>query len=49
MMRRRMVARMRGLSQPVFDNWIKKMNGKGYYGAKSLAEAQRLIAKYKAQ
>jgi hypothetical protein len=40
---------MRKVSQPVFDDWIKEVNGKGYDGAKSLAEAQRLIAKYKAQ
>jgi TRAP-type C4-dicarboxylate transport system substrate-binding protein len=43
------VARMRKVSQPVFDDWIKEVNGKGYDGARSLAEAQRLIAKYKAQ
>jgi TRAP-type transport system periplasmic protein len=43
------VARMRKVSKPVFDEWIKEMNGKGYDGAKALAEAERLIAKYKAQ
>ena len=42
------IARMRKASQPVFDDWIKEMNGKGYDGAKLLAEAERLIAKYKA-
>ena len=41
-------ARMRKASQPVFDDWIKEMNGKGYDGNKLLAEAERLIAKYKA-
>ena len=42
------IARMRKASQPVFDDWIKEMNGKGYDGAKLLSEAERLIAKYKA-
>jgi TRAP-type C4-dicarboxylate transport system substrate-binding protein len=41
-------ARMRKVSQPVYDDWIKEMNGKGYDGAKLVAEAERLIAKYKA-
>jgi TRAP-type C4-dicarboxylate transport system substrate-binding protein len=42
------IARWRKVSQPVFDDWIKEMNGKGYDGAKLVAEAERLIAKYKA-
>ena len=41
--------RWRKASQPVFSDWIKEMNGKGYDGAKLLAEAERLIAKHKAQ
>jgi TRAP-type C4-dicarboxylate transport system substrate-binding protein len=42
------IARMRKVSQPVYDDWIKEMNGKGYDGAKLIAEAERLIAKHKA-
>ena len=42
-------ARWRKASQPVYDDWIKEMNGKGLDGAKLVAEAERLIAKYKGQ
>mgnify|MGYP001282599566 CR=1 FL=1 len=42
-------ARMRKASQPVYDDWIKEMNAKGYDGAKLVAEAERLIAKHKAE
>jgi TRAP-type C4-dicarboxylate transport system substrate-binding protein len=42
------LARMRKVSQPVYDDWIKEMNGKGYDGAKLVVEAERLIAKHKA-
>jgi TRAP-type C4-dicarboxylate transport system substrate-binding protein len=41
-------ARWRKVSQPVFDDWIKELNGRGYDGAKLVAEAERLIGKYKA-
>jgi TRAP-type C4-dicarboxylate transport system substrate-binding protein len=41
-------ARWRKASQPVFDEWIKEMNAKGQDGAKLVAEAERLIAKYRA-
>jgi TRAP-type C4-dicarboxylate transport system substrate-binding protein len=43
------LARWRKVSQPVFDDWIKEMNGKGYDGAKLVSEAERLTAKYRAQ
>lgn len=42
------IARMRKVSQPVYDDWIKEMNSKGYDGAKLIADAERLINKYKA-
>jgi TRAP-type C4-dicarboxylate transport system substrate-binding protein len=42
------LARWRKVSQPVYDDWIKEMNGKGMDGAKLVAEAERLIAKYRA-
>jgi TRAP-type C4-dicarboxylate transport system substrate-binding protein len=42
------IARWRKASQPVFDEWIKEMNAKGHDGGKLVAEAERLIAKYKA-
>jgi TRAP-type C4-dicarboxylate transport system substrate-binding protein len=40
-------ARWRKASQPVYDEWIKEANAKGLDGAKLIAEAERLIAKYK--
>jgi TRAP-type C4-dicarboxylate transport system substrate-binding protein len=40
-------ARWRKASQPVYDEWIKEVNAKGLDGAKLVAEAERLIAKYK--
>lgn len=42
-------ARWRKASQPVYDAWVKEMNAKGLDGAKLLSEAERLIAKHKAQ
>jgi TRAP-type C4-dicarboxylate transport system substrate-binding protein len=42
-------ARWRKASQPVYDAWVKEMNAKGLDGAKLLSEAERLIAKNKAE
>jgi TRAP-type transport system periplasmic protein len=43
------LARWRKASQPVFDEWIKEMDGKGLDGAKLVSEAERLVAKYRSQ
>jgi TRAP-type transport system periplasmic protein len=42
------IARWRKASQPVYDEWIKEMNAKGFDGAKLVETAEKLIAKYKA-
>ena len=40
--------RWRKVTQPVYDSWIKDLDGKGYDGKHLVEEAQRLVAKYKA-
>jgi len=42
-------ARWRKASQPVYDAWIKEMDGKGLPGRKLVEEADRLVAKYKSE
>jgi TRAP-type C4-dicarboxylate transport system substrate-binding protein len=41
--------RWRKASQPVYDAWIKEMDAKGFSGRQLVEEADRLIAKYKAE
>lgn len=40
--------RWRKATQPVYNNWIKEMDGKGYSGSKLVEEAQQLVARYQA-
>jgi C4-dicarboxylate-binding protein DctP len=40
------VNRWRQASQPIIDNWVKEMDGKGMKGTQLLAEARELIEKY---
>jgi TRAP-type C4-dicarboxylate transport system substrate-binding protein len=40
-------ARWRKATQPVYDNWIKEMDEKGYSGRKLVEDAQELVAKYR--
>jgi len=42
-------ARWRTAAQPAYDNWIKDMNAKGLPGARMVEDAEKLIAKYKAE
>jgi len=39
-------ARWKAAAQPVIDNWVKDMQGKGVDGAALLADAKALVAKY---
>lgn len=39
-------ARWKAAAQPVIDNWVKEMSGKGIDGAALLADAKALVAKY---
>lgn len=41
-------ARWRKASQPVYDAWIKEMNGKGLPGRQMVDDAEQLVAKYRA-
>jgi TRAP-type C4-dicarboxylate transport system substrate-binding protein len=41
-------ARWRKATQPVYDNWIMEMDGKGYSGSELVEDAQQLVAKYRA-
>lgn len=41
-------ARWRKVTQPVYDDWVKTMTEKGYPGAQMVADAEALVAKYKA-
>lgn len=40
-------ARWRKASQPAYEAWIKEMEGKGFQGREMVADAERLVAKYK--
>jgi TRAP-type C4-dicarboxylate transport system substrate-binding protein len=42
-------ARWRKATQPVYDDWIKTMNAKGFPAAQMVKDAEALIAKYKAE
>ena len=42
------IARWRKVVQPVYDEWIKEMDAKGLDGAKLVATAEQLVAKYRA-
>jgi TRAP-type C4-dicarboxylate transport system substrate-binding protein len=42
-------ARWRKASQPVYDAWIKEMDAKGLPGRQMVEDADRLVAKYKAE
>jgi TRAP-type C4-dicarboxylate transport system substrate-binding protein len=42
-------ARWRKAVQPVYDNWVKEMTANGHPGKELLADAERLIAKYRAE
>lgn len=41
-------ARWRKASQPAYETWIKDMDAKGLPGREMVADAERLVAKYKA-
>ncbi len=41
-------ARWRKATQPVYDNWIKEMDAKGYSGSALVEDAQQLVARYRA-
>ncbi len=42
-------ARWKKATEPVYADWIKEMDGKGYSGRQLVDAAEQLIAKYKAQ
>ena len=42
-------ARWRKVTEPVYQSWIKTMDGKGLPGKQMVAEAVALVAKYKAE
>jgi TRAP-type C4-dicarboxylate transport system substrate-binding protein len=42
-------ARWRKTVQPVYDDWVKEMTEKGHPGKELLADAERLIEKYRAE
>ena len=45
----RVKQRWRKATQSVYDAWIEEMDAKGHPGAEMVAEAERLIAKYRAE
>ena len=42
-------ARWRKVSQPVYEAWIKEMDAKGLAGRQMVEDAERFVAKYKAE